>query len=70
MNCAAEAAPTYFFTSSDMRWSRCGDIMAGMLKEAKMVRQSRTVKSANVGSGTGRAVEDVEPNICVKRLSL
>lgn len=34
------------------------------------MRQSRTVKSANVEIGTGRATEDVEPNICVKRLSL
>lgn len=33
------------------------------------MRQSRMVKSANVGRGTGR-LEDAAPNICVKRLSL
>ena len=44
--------------------------MAGMLKEAKMVRQSRMVKRAKVGRGTGREAPEVLPNIWVKRLSL
>jgi hypothetical protein len=41
----------------------------GRLKDAKMVRQSRTVKRAKVGRGTGRE-GPVDPKSCVKRLSL
>jgi hypothetical protein len=49
--------------------SKPGASSGGRLKEAKMVRQSRTVKRAKVGRGTGRD-EPAEPKICVNLLSL
>jgi hypothetical protein len=46
-----------------------GASKGGRLKEAKMVRQSRTVKRANVGIGTGR-LGPLEPKSWVNWLSL
>jgi hypothetical protein len=68
-NCAIVAAVTYLLTSSPILASSFGAKSGGRLNEAKMVRQSRTVKRAKVGSGTGR-LEVAEPKSCVKRLSL
>lgn len=61
MNCAALALLMYLCTPSLMCCSILGASSGGRLKDAKMVMQSRTVKRAKVGSGTGR-FEPVEPN--------
>ena len=68
-NCATLAAPTYFFTSSPIYASIFGANTGGRLNEAKIVRQSRTVKSANVGRGTGR-FDPALPKSWVNWLSL
>jgi hypothetical protein len=68
-NCATLAAPTYLCISSLIVLSSEGASRGGRLKDAKMVRQSRTVKRAKVGRGTGRE-GPVDPKSCVKRLSL
>lgn len=47
-----------------------GAMMGGTLKDAKTVRQSRIVKSANVAVGTRRGAWPGTPKICVNRLSL
>ena len=69
-NWAADAADMYFRTSDDMCRSKRGARRGGRLKEANMVRQSRTVKRAKVGSGTGRGEDADELKSWVKRLSL
>jgi hypothetical protein len=53
-----------------MRCERCGAIKGGRLKEAKIVRQSRTVKRKNVGRGTGRGVDPGAAKRRVNWLSL
>jgi hypothetical protein len=69
INCAALALLTYRLTPSLMCASKLGASSGGRLKLAKMVRQSRTVKRANVGRGTGRA-DPAEPKSWVNLLSL
>lgn len=70
-NCATLAAVTYFFISSPIFCSIFGASKGGRLNEAKMVRQSRTVKRANVGSGTGRlGPDDAAAKSWVNLLSL
>jgi len=69
-NCATLAADMYFCASTPMCSEILGAKRGGRLNEAKMVRQSRTVKRAKVGRGTARAGPPVEPKSWVKRLSL
>ena len=68
-NCATLAPLTYLVTSSPIFSSSLGANRGGRLNEAKMVRQSRTVKRAKVGSGTGRLDPGV-PKSWVNLLSL
>jgi hypothetical protein len=68
-NCAALALLIYFCTPSLIWASKEGASSGGRLNEAKMVMQSRIVKSAKVGNGTARE-GPVEPKSCVNLLSL
>jgi hypothetical protein len=68
-NCAALALLMYRCTPSLMCCSKLGARTVGRLKDANIVRQSRTVKRAKVGSGTGRA-DPAEPKSWVNLLSL
>lgn len=69
-NWATLAPVTYLFIWSLMWASTFGAKSGGRLNEAKMVRQSRTVKRANVGSGTGRLGPLPLPKSWVNWLSL
>ena len=70
-NWATLAAETNFLTPSPMCLSSLGASRGGRLKEAKMVRQSRMVKRAKVGRGTGRlGPAEAAAKSCVNWLSL
>src|SRR5690242_9277784 len=69
-NCATLAPVTYLFIWSLMWASTFGAKSGGRLNEAKMVRESRTMKRANVESGTGRLGPLLLPKRWVNWLSL
>lgn len=62
-NCAVVCPEIYLPSSSDSLASRRGPNSGGILKDAKMVRQSLSVKSAYEGRGIGRGTAPTGPNM-------
>jgi len=69
-NCAAVAPEIVLFHSADILEDSTGPRSGGTLKDANIVKQSRTANRAYDGNGTGRTGAPAGPNMRTKAWSL